>query len=216
VKSKEEPAKPMVGKIFVEKSPRRDRFRDVISEILASDDPKSSVEQSEVSSLSLTEENNAIRPAAAKTALTDLRDETTDEVQNERKETPQRRRTVVIRPPGREESADEQKLLESRLAGFLVSYTLDPSGRVFEIRGSRNIIGSGGRSTIRIEDDPTISEEHAVLVYRDGKFRFWDNGSQNGSFVNGKEADEPMEVQHGAVIEMGNTSFILVTIERAT
>jgi hypothetical protein len=123
---------------------------------------------------------------------------------------PAGRKTVLLRPDG--PPAAEPAESPGRLAGFLVSFSREPDGRSFEIREGRHIIGSGPRADIRIHGDPAMSAEHAILLFRRGKFLFRDNLSTNGSRVNGKEAAGEVVLQDRARIQLGNTTLMLVSL----
>lgn len=121
---------------------------------------------------------------------------------------PDCKRTRVIRPGTDEEGAQGEGSVvgEPRLVGFLVSYTLDPHGFFFTLREGRQNIGSGPEVTFRV-DDSELSREHAVLLYRKGRFIFEDRLSSNGSYLNGEEVIGQREIQHGDRLSMGGTSI---------
>lgn len=100
-----------------------------------------------------------------------------------------------------------------RLVGFLVSFSNRPEGFFFEIREGRHVIGSGADADIRISDDPMMSSQHAILLYRRGKFMFQDNLSTNGSFINGEEVNGNVELYNYDMISMGNTEFCLIMVD---
>ena len=118
------------------------------------------------------------------------------------------KRTIIRRPGDDSEAAVGQ----ARLVGFLVSYTLSPAGRFFELREGRQNIGSG--QTVRIQvEDKLLSEEHAVILYRQGRFIFEDRLSSNGSSINGLEATGQTELKHGDRLNLGGHTYIFVRIE---
>lgn len=98
-----------------------------------------------------------------------------------------------------------------KLVAFLVTYGISPNGTYFPIREGREIIGRAASATIKI-DDAQLSKEHAIILYRNNKFIFEDLLSTNGSFVNGKDVIERIELHHSDIIEMGNNKFIFVEI----
>jgi hypothetical protein len=102
---------------------------------------------------------------------------------------------------------------ERALVGFLVSYTVSSFGSYFTLKeGSQNI---GCREDMKIRViDKLLSEEHAIILYHNGKFIFEDRLSSNGSLINGKEAIGQIIVNHGDRIEMGSHTYFLVTIPR--
>jgi predicted component of type VI protein secretion system len=112
----------------------------------------------------------------------------------------------------RDGRAEEDNL--HKLVGFLVSYTIFSDGAYFPLREGRQSIGRRKNMNICILTDRLLSEEHAVIIYRDGRFIFKDNGSTNGSFVNGKEVLEQTRLENGDTIKMGTHTYTLVVIPR--
>ena len=99
----------------------------------------------------------------------------------------------------------------SRLVGWLVTYSHDPNGADFRLFEGRNIIGREFSCGVCI-NDPKVSGQHAVLLYRNGKFRIKDNFSANGTIVNGEDIDDDSVVLHdGDIIKVGDTVFLFRT-----
>jgi|GEM_PF-2592011 len=122
---------------------------------------------------------------------------------------PEAQRTRVIRPGAGEETAGEP-----RLVGFLVSYTLDPDGFFFILREGRQSLGSGPEAALRVED-ARLSKEHAVLLFRNGRFIFEDRLSSNGSYLNGQEAIGQREIFHGDRLAMGEHLYTLIGVPQS-
>jgi hypothetical protein len=101
------------------------------------------------------------------------------------------------------------------LAGFLVSFELSKQGSFFPIREGRQSIGKGAAMRIRIDDD-SLSEEHAVIVYRKGQFFFEDKLSTNGSEINGQEANGQKSIKHGDILHLGSYNYVFVVIPNQT
>lgn len=59
--------------------------------------------------------------------------------------------------------------------------------------------------------DPTVSTRHAVLSYRDGTWSIEDAGSTNGTYVNGWRVSDPIVVQPGDELALGESRFVLVS-----
>jgi pSer/pThr/pTyr-binding forkhead associated (FHA) protein len=100
---------------------------------------------------------------------------------------------------------------EAKTVGFLVSYTLAPAGVFFPLKEGRQNIGSGQSVRIKVVDNK-LSEEHAIILYRHGRFIFEDRLSSNGSFINGREAVGQVELHHGDVLTLGSHTYIFVDI----
>jgi hypothetical protein len=63
-------------------------------------------------------------------------------------------------------------------------------------------LGRSGRNTI-VLDDSYVSSEHAVIVYRDGRWWLRDHDSTNGTFVNDQPVDEEVALAPGDVVGIG-------------
>jgi pSer/pThr/pTyr-binding forkhead associated (FHA) protein len=54
--------------------------------------------------------------------------------------------------------------------------------------------------------DPTVSNTHAIILFRDGGYSIVDLGSRNGTFVNGERlSTHARTLKHGDTIQMGQT-----------
>lgn len=76
-------------------------------------------------------------------------------------------------------------------------------GRIFEITKDETSIGRVDQRDICIKD-PTVSTDHCTVIRRDGAFFVRDNGSTNGTRINGS----PLEP--GQEYELANTDVLLV------
>lgn len=113
-------------------------------------------------------------------------------------------RTVIMRPKDSNNGT-------SRIVGFLVTYDTVQAGTYYPLHEGRETIGRGSGATITVNDSK-LSQEHAVILYRNKKFIFQDSLSTNGSALNGKEAVGQLELHHGDVLEMGNAKYVIVEI----
>lgn len=57
-----------------------------------------------------------------------------------------------------------------------------------------------------------LSRRHAKIVSRDGKWTIEDLGSTNGTFVNGKKIDSPVEIKPGDKISCGKFGIAVETL----
>jgi hypothetical protein len=96
-----------------------------------------------------------------------------------------------------------------KIVGWLISYTLDPMGIDWRIYEGTNLIGRDAKNTIIISRDPTISSEHATILFRNGKFKIKDKMTANGSFINGVEleVEEAYDLNDGDELRLGNSVF---------
>ena len=102
-----------------------------------------------------------------------------------------------------------------RIAGILATYDHDPNGTIYNIYEGRNYIGRDGSCDIVIPKDSLISSRHTSILYRsvDNKFKFRDEQSSNGTFVNNEIMDDG-ELQNGDVITIGNTRLLFLIIPK--
>ncbi len=116
---------------------------------------------------------------------------------------------TVIRPAGDSTGISTGK----RIAGLLITYDLTPAGQVFNIHEGRNHIGRDAACEIVIQDDSQISGKHFSILYRpvDRKFKFKDEQSSNGTFLNEVLTDEG-ELNNFDVIRIGSTRLIFIAI----
>lgn len=100
-----------------------------------------------------------------------------------------------------------------KLVGFLVTYNRTPQGKAYEIYEGKNYIGRDKSSDICVPDDNQMSGRHMSILYRnvDNKFKYRDEQSSNGTFVN-KELSDEGELQNFDIIRLGNTVFIFIAI----
>lgn len=98
-----------------------------------------------------------------------------------------------------------------RLVGWLVTFSLDEFGVDFRLYEGRNYIGKNFECNICINDSK-VSGQHAILLYRGGKFKIKDNLSTNGTIINGEDIDdETYDLQDGDVIQVGETTLLFRT-----
>lgn len=91
-----------------------------------------------------------------------------------------------------------------KLTGWLVSFTMDPLGVDFRLYEGRNIIGSDPQCDAVISGDGSVSGKHLTILYRMGVFKFKDELSTNGTFINGEFMEEGT-LSDGDTIRIGNT-----------
>lgn len=101
----------------------------------------------------------------------------------------------------------------AKLVGWLVTYDLDPNGVDFRLFEGRNIIGRDFTCGVCINDNK-VSSQHAILLYRNEKFRIKDNLSVNGTIVNGEDIDDDsVLLNDGDIIKVGDTMLLFRTSE---
>jgi hypothetical protein len=83
-------------------------------------------------------------------------------------------------------------------------------GQTYAVDGEATI-GRGGGCAVPLTYDTFTSQVHARAFDRDGKLWLEDLGSTNGTFVNGQQLTEPVELRKGDQIKVGET---ILTAER--
>ncbi|MBA4018102.1 MAG: hypothetical protein C0483_13095 [Pirellula sp.] len=67
-------------------------------------------------------------------------------------------------------------------------------------------IGRGNKADLMISH-PTVSREHCRLFEKNGELVIQDNGSSNGTFVDGEKIDKAVVVQPGQILAIGPLTF---------
>jgi pSer/pThr/pTyr-binding forkhead associated (FHA) protein len=78
------------------------------------------------------------------------------------------------------------------------------AGMVFPLQGNVITIGREPGRDLQMDFDPTVSRRHARLERQGTQWVLIDEGSRNGSFVNGRPVQQ-QPVQVGDVLRFGNT-----------
>ncbi len=78
-----------------------------------------------------------------------------------------------------------------------------PDGKEYELEESVTI-GRNAKNDLTFES-PTVSREHAAVVFRDGRWYVEDRGSFNGTFLNGARVQPgvPLPLRHADRIGIG-------------
>lgn len=120
---------------------------------------------------------------------------------------------TVIRRAGGPAAQGGQNENSRRLVGFLVTYNRNPMGKAYNIYEGRNYVGRDPKCGICVPDDNQMSGTHMSILFRnvDSKFKFRDEQSSNGTFVNKELLDEG-ELKNYDIIRVGSTLFIFMAI----
>ncbi|MCE5322787.1 FHA domain-containing protein [bacterium] len=89
-----------------------------------------------------------------------------------------------------------------RLIGTQGAY----AGRIFDIPEGSVIIGRESSNQIALTDDSTASRRHAAITSANGEYTIRDEGSSNGTFVNGARITE-QKLTPGDEIQIGGSKF---------
>ena len=77
-------------------------------------------------------------------------------------------------------------------------------GETFAL-GEEMTVGRAAGCQVSLADDSTVSQLHARIFQRDGRFFVEDLGSTNGTFVNRKQITGAVPVRRGDRVQIGQT-----------
>ena len=115
-----------------------------------------------------------------------------------------------------DERTNESKIDPSegkKVVGFLVTYSHTHLGEFFPLYAGRNFVGKDASMNVQIKGDDAVSSKHLSILYRvvDKKFKFKDEQSSNGTFINNELIDEG-ELLNNDIISIGNTKLVFMVI----
>jgi ribosomal protein L40E len=100
-----------------------------------------------------------------------------------------------------------------RVIGWLVTFDGDADGKVFLLREGRNTIGRDPASDVS-RADQRMSGRHACIQYRGGRTWLFDEGSNNGTFLDGEDIFQNRpDLRDGAEVRCGATRFIVKLLD---
>lgn len=131
---------------------------------------------------------------------------------------PQRRRAAGRRPAQAQETAPQPRRTKMRQWKIFLEDidTWEKYSFVFyETLGiGRGRDGSMYEKYLPLPSDARISKMHCVIIHRGGKLYLKDEGSRNGTFLNGRRVDRPIVIQKDDVIGVGETRLEVQRILR--
>lgn len=109
----------------------------------------------------------------------------------------------------------------SKITGVLCTFVWRPQGDLFVLYEGRNVIGKGyvesegGRPCdVLLNTDASMSNEHAVILCRAGRYELFDRQSTNGTFVDDVFVESHgVSLKDGARIKTGATLWLFRKIE---
>jgi len=88
-------------------------------------------------------------------------------------------------------------------------------GHLYQFRKQRNEFGRAPDCEVTVEDDFS-SSHHGAVLFEEGAWKIFDFASTNGTYVNGKrlgvDATNPLELQDGDVVSIGETELVFKRI----
>jgi len=77
-------------------------------------------------------------------------------------------------------------------------------GTAVDLGETTATVGRNPDCTIAVSaNEVLVSANHATLTYQDGTFVLSDDGSRNGTFVNGEKITEARVLQHNDLVQFG-------------
>lgn len=104
--------------------------------------------------------------------------------------------------PSPAEDQDVEGVQDAAVCPLLVVRRGHNAGSRFALAKGRTTLGRDAKAVIFL-NDITVSRNHAVVVYDDNGCTIADQGSLNGTYVNGRLIDEPISLRHGDELQIG-------------
>lgn len=98
----------------------------------------------------------------------------------------------------------------SAATAFLLGLSGRHAGVLFRVGPGESTLGRTTRSLVSF-DEKAVSQRHAQLVHAGGRTVIVDLESTNGTFVNNRRIDAPVELHAGDVVRIGKTSLGFLT-----
>lgn len=89
----------------------------------------------------------------------------------------------------------------------LILISQDHPRQVFELGRATLMVGRDDNSTILVSD-VSVSRNHASIVFENTEYVVHDNGSTNGTYVNGERVSRHV-LQHHDIISFGSCLFLV-------
>jgi hypothetical protein len=113
--------------------------------------------------------------------------------------------SMVLPPPERAERRPARRSRPGRLV--VVASPALRAGEVRMLDSAPLTLGRGFGNDVSLDRDEYVSTRHARIEPRRDGFWIQDEGSTNGTFVNGDKLTEPHRLQPGDLIRIGDTDL---------
>lgn len=104
---------------------------------------------------------------------------------------------------------EDETVFESSAGAFLVLMVDGRASQIFPLRGSVHL--GRDKSNSVVVADQKVSRHHATLTPIDDTYILIDQGSANGTYLNGVLASQPARLKHHDRIVLGDTEFLFST-----
>ena len=118
--------------------------------------------------------------------------------------------TAAVSPAGFTPSSEATVLTGVGFGGVgtrLVAVQGPYAGQSFPLSHAPALIGRAPERDIPLPADTSVSRSHARITYADGRHFIADDGSSNGTFVNGGRVSDPRLLSSGDTIQLADTAF---------
>lgn len=104
---------------------------------------------------------------------------------------------------------------KARTIGWMVSFDFNPSGQEYSLREGKTSIGRGRDNDCSLFYDGQASDNHAMVIYRNGECKVKDNASTHGTLVNGEDIGigEVAELKSGDTLKIGGSTFLVFLLD---
>jgi pSer/pThr/pTyr-binding forkhead associated (FHA) protein len=82
----------------------------------------------------------------------------------------------------------------------------DTKGKTYDL-GDELTVGRAAGCQVALADDTVVSQLHARLFRKEGRYFVEDLGSTNGTFLNRKQVSAPVALRRGDRLQVGKTVF---------
>lgn len=103
----------------------------------------------------------------------------------------------------------QRTVITGQNSAFLLSLVRNSSGEKIAVEITPFTIGKDRHSVDYVLDSDSVSRHHATIIFEDGNYYIIDNGSTNGTMIEGirLQPDEKAELGNGYIISVGNETF---------
>lgn len=104
----------------------------------------------------------------------------------------------------------------ARIVGWMVSYDRNVAGQDYVVRAGRNRIGRGRDNEVSLFFEAKASDLHATIIWRNGNAAVKDEGSTNGTLVNGEDIGigQVQVLQSGDTLTIGGSTFVVFLVDQ--
>ena len=124
---------------------------------------------------------------------------------------------VVPPSAGGQAAAKGPAVGTARIVGWMVSFDKNPAGQEYVLRAGRSRIGRGRDNEISLFFEDKASDLHATIIWRNGNCAVKDEGSTNGTAVNGEDIGigSVAPLVTGDSLTIGGSTFLVFLIAQA-